>query len=315
MTIIAECLFCGSSNHVLRFRASDRWHEVEGSYCVCQCLDCGLLFLDPQPSEDLLAAHYPSTYYSLQDNLPDQERDERLYEVFYGSKPNIFEKAGSLPYKPVLRTLVGDAGQRMLDVGCGAGHFLSIVKKVRGMEAFGVEPYPFNRSLADKENLNIYNGSLPDAAFPADFFDVVTLNHVFEHMANPRSTLCELKRILKPGGSLVIGVPQSSCLLYWLFGRCWKQLDVPRHLFIPSSKNLKNLVEDAGFHVKRIRYNSMPSSILGTLFYRMNDIFGRRRYLHQFKENKFPFFVVLPLAYLLNFLRLGDQIEILATKN
>jgi SAM-dependent methyltransferase len=314
MKPIAECLFCGSTKQEFRFQASDRWHEVEGRFNVHQCSDCGLLFLNPQPSGEEIAAHYPTTYYSLQSTVPDQARDQRLYEIFYGRNSNPLRKALYLPYKPVLRTLVGDSGQSILDVGCGAGHFLATAKKIRGMKAFGVEPYAFNRTFADENDLDIFSGSLESAGYPDNCFDVITLNHVFEHVSNPRSTLQELKRILKPGGTLIIGVPQSECFLYRVFGRCWKQLDVPRHLFVPSSTNLKAIAEATGYKVKKLRYNSMPSSIMGTLFYWQNDRGKRKRYLHQFKEGKLLFFALLPFSYFCNLLRIGDQVEISLTK-
>lgn len=313
MKNITRCLFCDSRQHAFRFRASDRWYDVEGIYEIYECTRCGLLFIKPQPSAEQIARHYPSAYYALQGEWPDAIRDERLYQIFYGENSSILKKILFLPYRPVLRTFAGGPGMRILDVGCGSGHFLAIAKKLFEMDVYGVEPYPYDVAFATKNDLRIFNGTLEEAAFPNSFFDTITLNHVFEHLPNPRSTLSELRRILRPGGTLVIGVPQSSCMLYWIFGKRWSQLDSPRHLFVPCSNNLRSVAKSMGFRVKRVRYNSTPWSILTTFYYWRNDIARRKRFLHEFKMSRLAFRVLLPFAYLLNLLRIGDQIEILLT--
>jgi len=314
MPSASACLFCGSARHELRFRASDRWFPVHGVFNMRQCLDCGLLFVCPQPSADALAAHYPPDYYAFEGERPDDRRDAALYELFYGERPRALRKLLALPYRPVLRTMPGGRGARLLDVGCGSGHFLAIAKKVLQADAFGVEPWSYNAAFAAREGLNIFPGTLEQAAFPDAFFDAVTLNHVFEHLPDPRAALNELRRILKPGGTLVVGVPQSRCLLYWLFGKHWWQLDVPRHMFVPSSANLLALATRAGFIVQRIRYNSTSTSLLATFYCWRNAAFGREAYLRDFRQRPLAFRALLPLAYLLNLLRIADQIEIVLTR-
>jgi len=313
MKIVSECLFCGSPRHVFRFQAPDRWFEVPGLYKMYECRDCGLLFLNPQPTPLELAAHYPAGYYSFEGERPDvgcgsghflamtkkvlkveaygvepysydDARDEQVYEALYGRNSSFLKRLRFSPYRVVLRTMVGRPGQRVLDA-----------------------------AFAEKNNLRIFQGTLEQASFPDNFFDVITLNHVFEHLDDPRPTLRELRRILKHGGTLILAVPQRSCLLYWLFGRSWVQLDVPRHLFLPSRKNLEDLAVSLGFKTKGVRYNGRPEHMLDTLYYWRNGILGRKRYLYQHKRGQLAFRALLPLAYLFNFLRVGDQIELLLT--
>jgi ubiquinone/menaquinone biosynthesis C-methylase UbiE len=286
---------------------------VEGVYDIHQCEQCGLLFLCPKPSPEQIAAHYPIAYPAYEGEQPDASRDERIYKALYSSGSGILRKMQFLPYGLVLRTIKGSVGQRMLDVGCGSGHFMLTAKRALGLDVYGVEPNSFDTAFAAKHSLNIFRGTLEQAAFPDNSFDVITLNHVFEHLPEPHSALRELRRILKPTGTLIIGVPQSNCLLWWIFGRNWLQLDVPRHLFVPSSKNLRSVAESAGFGVERIRYNSSPTSILATVYYWFNDLSERKRYFYQYTESRLAYWALLPLAYLLNLLRLGDQIEIVLT--
>ncbi len=309
----AECLFCGSTDHEFCFQGRDRWFTVDGLYNVHRCRCCGLLFLNPQPSPQQIALHYPRGYYAFDGERPEEARKEHLYAMAHGEHSSPVKKLLSLPYRPVLRTIPARRGDRILDVGCGSGHFLKIARKVFSVDAYGVEPYSYDAAYAARYNLNIFHGALDQAAFPDQFFDAVTLNHVFEHMEDPRSTLREVRRIVKPGGRVVIGLPQSRCLLFWLFGRRWWQLDVPRHLFVPSVHNLSMLAEKTGFSITAVRYNSTPSSIMATLYYWRSDLFRKHRTFEEFEPSRLSFIALLPIAYLLNFLRIGDQVELVMT--
>lgn len=307
------CPYCGSTESSFCFRASDRWHKIDGVYTMTRCNDCALLFLNPQPTAEELARHYPLTYYSYEGERSDAQRDERLYRIFYGPKSSVLNRLLFSPYRTILRTFVGGPNQRVLDVGCGSGHFLAIGKKLYEMDAYGVEPFSYNSEFAEKNGLKILNCTLEQACFPEAFFDGVTLNAVFEHLPDPVATLGELRRILKPGGTLIIGVPQSRCLLYWVFGKHWWQLDVPRHLTVPSPSNLKRLAEKLGFKVKGIRYNSTPTSILATLFYWRTRSVPGGKFFYEYTQSKWGFRALLPLSYALNALQIGDQLEILLT--
>ncbi len=129
---------------------------------------------------------------------------------------------------------------RYLDVGCGKGTFLYTMKRINPSgEYYCVKPGNFDEEDTKAHGLNVMRKTLEDAHYPDDYFDVITLNHVFEHVPNPSETMKELKRILKPGGILIIAVPNLNSLAYKIFGKFFYQLDVPRHLFHYSDKHLK----------------------------------------------------------------------------
>ncbi|MGH2395464.1 MAG: class I SAM-dependent methyltransferase [bacterium] len=119
---------------------------------------------------------------------------------------------------------------RLLDVGCGSGRFLVHMRDL-GWEVTGVEPDPVAVRVAHRSfHLNVASGTLEDAGFPESCVDVVTMNHVIEHVPDPISSLRECNRVLREGGRLVVVTPNVHSLGHWYFNHSWRGLEVPRHL-------------------------------------------------------------------------------------
>ena len=316
MNRIESCDLCGSKQFEFLFSGRDRMYNILGDYNLKKCVKCGLIFIDPQPSGAELAEHYPaSKYYSLGEKLaPGKTRLViLLYKTFYSGNGSSALKLALFPLYPLVRfTRISTLG-RTLDVGCGSGKF-SVYMKHFGMDCYGVEPGQFDKRFAKENGLKIKHCSLLEADYPDNYFDVITMNHVFEHSDRPTDMLKKLHEILKPGGTLVIAVPQSSCLAYRLFGRHWVQLDVPRHLFIFQLKTIRAYAEKTGFKIEKIRFNSKSFQFLGSLFYLRNK--GKEKFLSDtnFFENPLLLFLVTPFAYFCNLLRIGDQIEVILRK-
>ena len=149
----------------------------------------------------------------------------------------------------------GDRG-RLLDVGCGNGRFLAQMRKL-GWEVVGVEPDPEAVRIAkERFGLEVFQGTLEEAGFPDNSFDAITMNHVIEHVPDPIRLLAECRRVLKPGGKLVVVTPNIWSLGRRLFGEHWRGWEVPRHLFLFSPKSLRTCAERAGLVVQNLRTTS-----------------------------------------------------------
>jgi SAM-dependent methyltransferase len=104
---------------------------------------------------------------------------------------------------------------------------------------------------------------LSDVGFPSRYFDRVVIWHVLEHLVDPRETLQEVRRILKPGGRVAIAVPNFSSLqARWAKGD-WFHLDLPRHLHHFSMGGLRTLVESCGFRFLEVRHLSIRQNPFG----------------------------------------------------
>jgi 2-polyprenyl-3-methyl-5-hydroxy-6-metoxy-1,4-benzoquinol methylase len=135
---------------------------------------------------------------------------------------------------------------RLLDVGCGAGDAMQRMKKL-GWLVEGVD-FDENAVLcARSKGLEVRIGSLEQQCYPEDTFDAIVMSHVLEHLSNPRSVLRECRRILKPGGQLVLTTPNALSWCHNNYKKDWIHLDPPRHLHIFTPTALRQLSERLGW--------------------------------------------------------------------
>ncbi len=160
--------------------------------------------------------------------------------------------------------LDGVSHGRLLDVGCGSGRFLTLMRDA-GWEVQGVEPDPVSAQIArDRHGIPVTAGTLPQAAFPDRSFDAITMNHVIEHVADPLALLAECRRVLRPGGNVVVVTPNVRSFGHRKFKDCWRGLEPPRHLCLFSMQSLGAAAAKAGLEAKEIRTSARSARFIGT---------------------------------------------------
>lgn len=130
-----------------------------------------------------------------------------------------------------------------------------------GMQAEGVEPAGAAVERARSLGLTIVHGMLADAHYPDASFDSLSLYHVLEHAPDPVALLAECRRILKPGGEMVVGVPNYESLVRGLVGWVWSAYDLPRHLHHFTAESLGQAARRAGLEVVSIGSESLPEHV------------------------------------------------------
>jgi len=306
MIKINKCFLCGSKEFKLLFYGRDRMFYIPGSFRIEKCEKCGLIFINPSLENAEIAKYYPQQeYYSLNKNRLEDFKIW-LYRVFYSN--NLYKQLVLSPLKLFVRGVSLVDGGKILDVGCGDGKFLYLIRDYN-MDCYGVDPY--NQKPIYDNNLRIFNKQLERVNFKSSFFDVITLNHVIEHIIHPKVVFQEISRILKSGGKLIIATPNTNSLVAKLFKNKWAQLDSPRHLFLYSEKNLKNFAKSFNFKIVRIKYNSTPFQFTGSICILFESFFGKNKIFRTaIYNNPLLFFLFLPLAHVLNMFETGDQLEI-----
>lgn len=142
------------------------------------------------------------------------------------------------------------AGGRLLEIGCSTGEMLAAASS--SFTVTGVEADERNICVARAQGLECFDGTLSEARFPNQYFDVVALYHVIEHFRSPRIELREMYRVLKPGGLLVIETPNIATIWFQLLGARWRQF-IPDHLFFFTPQTITRLCQENGFELRELR--------------------------------------------------------------
>lgn len=234
------CNLCGSAQTKLFAIVPDLLLERETVTAnLVQCSQCGLVYQNPRPTPAEIGEHYPPEYESYVDHTVQPKRNWLLQQaVEYGTNKRVrfvtrHKRAG-----------------RLLDVGCAMGTFLLGMRKQANWTVAGVElNQDVARLASERHGLDIFPGTLEEAAYPDGSFDAVTLWDVLEHLHDPLHGLQEIHRILRDEGIVVVRVPNLASWDAKLFGRYWAGLDAPRHLYIFTPETLTELLAKAGFQV------------------------------------------------------------------
>lgn len=188
-----------------------------------------MLITHPQPSLENLGKYYESVDY-----ISHTDSKRSLFEKCYH-----FIKSIALKNKLNLINSVQPAKGSILDIGAGTGDFLSFVQQ-EGWQAIGVEPSEKAKAIAKKKGVSFVGNT---SELENNSFDVISMWHVLEHVPDLDSQIKELKRLLKPNGTLIIAVPNFKSFDAKHYGKFWAAFDVPIHFWHFSKTAIKLLFE------------------------------------------------------------------------
>ena len=151
--------------------------------------------------------------------------------------------------KEEIAFLNGLKGCKIIDVGCGVGYLLAALGEQ--WEKYGVEISEFAANKASKFG-EIYIGELEQQKFNSNYFDVVVVYHVIEHVKDPIGLIKEIHRILKDGGTLLLGTPDFDSACARRFGNNYRLLHDKTHISLFSRESMCRMLRDYGFYIDRI---------------------------------------------------------------
>ena len=305
------CNICGGETKKIEVKEQMLGlHEI---FQYNQCIECGHAHLNNSP-ENIEKYYNSKEYYSFSSknsfidealNKPSFKTKLRKILLLLNIKKNILFSA---PLKALLSIKGVSKTQKILDYGCGAGQFVKELiengfENARGYDLYLPENIEINGEVYLSNNLsNLKNNS----------WDIITLNHVFEHVPDPIELLKDLKKIMAPGGKLLLRFPVIDSFAFEKYRENWVQFDAPRHVNLFTRKSIQLVVQKAGgFKIQNLYDDSFHFQFTGSELYLKNlslnpEDNSRKKRLLSLDTYRYHF-----LAKKLNKERKGDQIVVI----
>ncbi len=210
-----------------------------------------MLITSPQPSLDVLSKYYESVDY-----ISHTDSKRSLFEKMYH-----FVKSIALKNKLNLINSQQTNKGSILDIGAGTGEFLSVARQ-DGWKTIGVEPSDKAKAIAKNKGVSFVEQT---SELESHSFDVISMWHVLEHVPNLNQQIKELKRLLKPNGTLIIAVPNFKSFDAKHYGKFWAAYDVPIHFWHFSKTAIKKLFQKEEMQLVKIlpmKFDSFYVSLL-----------------------------------------------------
>jgi 2-polyprenyl-3-methyl-5-hydroxy-6-metoxy-1,4-benzoquinol methylase len=210
-----------------------------------------MLITYPQPSVENLGK-----YYESEDYISHTDNKRSLFEKLYH-----FIKSIALKNKLNLINSLQPNKGKILDIGAGTGDFLSVAKN-DGWQTIGVEPSDRAKAIAKNKGVSFVSAT---SELENHSFDVISMWHVLEHVPDLDKQIKELKRLLKPTGTLIIAVPNFKSFDAKYYGKFWAAYDVPIHFWHFSKTAIKLLFEKEEMKLEKVlpmKFDSFYVSLL-----------------------------------------------------
>ena len=262
---LMPCPACGEGNWTDAGQVKD--YSITGEwFSLKECSLCHLKATYPQPNEVEIGRYYASEEYISHSDT----RTGLINRLYHTAREYMLKKKFNWVCKAS-----GKQSGSLLDVGAGTGHFAHFMQ-LKGWEVTALEPDEKARKVA-AEKLGINIQPLDSLThLNAQSYDVISLWHVLEHVHDLSGYMDHFRSMLKPGGVLMIAVPNHTSKDAKKYGAMWAAFDVPRHLWHFSPASMEKLMSRHGFTLIDKIPMTLDAFYVSMLSekYNGNDVFG-----------------------------------------
>lgn len=281
---IESCPACGDVSREIMYLdlVDNAFRVAPGKWQMWKCSSCFSAYLDPRPTWETIHLAYKNYYTHEEavkkDDYASLSMFRKLRRRLVNGYTNWRFSTQAMPASsfgilavyaiPGLKKLLDreyrnipklpNRGCKLLDVGCGDGAFLRLARTC-GWDATGLDPDPVAAANAAKQGIKVYEGGIEYFEGKRDLFDVITLNHVIEHVHEPTKVLKTCHDLLKPGGLLWLETPNIDAFGHARFRNNWRGIETPRHLVLFNRQSLIQCLVNSGF--SKLREKKRPSPI------------------------------------------------------
>lgn len=264
------CPYCGNKRVKDSHCVKEMMFGSREGFVYQECENCESIYLLDIPTD--MSAHYPPGYYSMETAV-----DTSFFKKWVKRKIALYKIEGRsgwglilskwLPEPMMVR--IANFGEvkfndRILDVGTGEGDYLKELESYGFSDLTGVDPF-IEESRTIGKHIRLYKGEIKDLD---DKYDLIMLNHSFEHIQNPSELMVQLRNRLTEAGKVLIRLPVAQSDAWIKYGTNWVQLDAPRHLHIPSEKGIVELCSKNGLKLQKVQYDSDGFMYWGSELYK-----------------------------------------------
>ncbi len=247
------CPVCGCARHRTVAGGADyEYATCSNAFFFVQCRDCGAVYLNPRPSPKDFNIIYPANYYSFDPAGAAEKRNALVQGVW-----DLLERKRL----DLFRGLLGEGPRRLLDMGCGTGRMLMLLRRYGAPDwsLTGVEFGIADCFLKRTDGIKIYKGLYEEVEFEEAPFDLIIAQQVVEHAFDPALLLQKTHRDLAPGGHAVFDTPDYDSIDRRLFSRrYWGGYHFPRHMTLFTAASFARLAASRGFEVVSCRKMLSP---------------------------------------------------------
>lgn len=235
------CPSCGSSHISVAFTTTDFSISKE-LFSVCQCATCHLMFTQNVPGPDAITKYYQAEQYISHSDTAKGFVNKLYHRI---RKRTLNQK------RALVKKYSGKRVGSILDIGSGTGAFLNTMQQA-DWQITGIEP----DAIARKNSERLYQVKplqpSESTTLATASFDAITMWHVLEHVHDLPGQMAELNRLLAPGGTIFIAVPNHQSWDARKYGKYWAAWDLPRHLYHFSPESMQALCSRHGLSIKKM---------------------------------------------------------------
>ena len=257
---VPACPVCGAFDTApLITTPPHMYHDRSLRFAFSHCPHCDTGFLSPRVAPEGLGAFYPSYYLPYR----GPEAWGRYAGFVAASQRKVDRKRVRLSRRyGLLQAAAQNEKPKVLDVGCGNPTFLAMLHQRTGWQGTGIDFKDEGWRGQAFPALELIEGDVQQMDF-ARQYDLATMWHYLEHDYAPHRTLQAVHRSLKPGGRLIVEVPDYRSLTARWQKAYWEGWHAPRHTLLYSKSSFQHLLAQNGFRmVAHYRYGTLDAFTL-----------------------------------------------------